>query len=108
MFKILIALSLFVAIQGQLVGGFTDRPDLIGSPVTRNMVKLAVNELANGENLRVSPVNIVSVATQVVNGINYRIVFTARPFASNTLVSCTTRIYQQFSGEQSVSSVNCA
>ena len=108
MFKLLIALSLFLAIQGQIPGGFTNRPDLINSEVTRNMVKLAVNELANGQNLRVSPVTIASVESQVVNGVNYRIVFTARSFSSKTVVVCTTKIYQQFTGAQTVSSVSCA
>ena len=108
MFKLLIALSLFIAIQCQIPGGFTNRPDLVNSDATRNMVKLAVNELANSQNLRVSSLNVVSVASQVVNGVNYRIVFTARPFSSNTVVVCTTKVYQSFSGAQSVSSVNCS
>jgi hypothetical protein len=108
MFKLLIALSLFLAIQGQLPGGFTDRPDLIDSDVTRNMVKLAINELANGQNLRVSQITIANVQSQVVNGVNYRIIFIARSFSSNMVVVCTTKIYQQFSGAQTVSSVSCA
>ncbi|CAF0817159.1 unnamed protein product [Rotaria sordida] len=108
MFKLIIALSLFLAIQGQLVGGFTDRPDLIKSPVTRDMVRLATSELEKSQNLAVSPFNIVSVATQVVNGINYRIVFTARPFSSDAILMCTTKIYKPIHGAQSVSSVHCS
>ncbi|CAF2370887.1 unnamed protein product [Rotaria sp. Silwood2] len=107
MFKLIIALSLFVAIQGQLVGGFTNRPDLIGSPATKAMVKLATNELAKSQNRVVSSLEVLSVATQVVNGINYRIVFSARPYTSDALLICETKIYQQFSGAQSVSSVQC-
>ncbi|CAF0792177.1 unnamed protein product [Rotaria sp. Silwood1] len=107
MFKLIIALSLFVAIQGQLVGGFTDRPDLIDSPITRNMIKLATNELKKSQNLDVSLLTVLSVATQVVNGVNYRIVFAARPYSSDGLLICETKIYRQFNGEQSVSSIRC-
>lgn len=107
MFKILLALSLFVAIQGQLVGGFMDRPDLLNSPMTDSMVKLAVKDLAQKSNLNVSPIKILEVATQVVNGINYRITFTARPYATISVLTCTTKIYQPFQGPESVSSAAC-
>ena len=108
MFKLLVALSLFLAIQGQLPGGFIDRPDLLKDAATRTMVRLAVNDLQAKQNLLVSPVTVVSVATQVVNGLNFRIVFTARSLSSTSAFSCTAKIYQQFSGAQSVSSVVCA
>jgi hypothetical protein len=107
MFKLLVTLSLFLAIQAQ-PGSFTDRPDLVKSSAARAMVRLAVDELASAQNLRVSAVNVVSVSSQVVNGINYRIVFEARSPSSDTVLTCTTKVYQAFSGAQSVSSVNCA
>jgi hypothetical protein len=106
MFKLLVALSLFVAIQGQ-IGGFTNRPDLVKDPTTQDMVRLATNELAKSQNLRVTPVNVVSVGTQVVNGVNYLVVFTARPLSGVRVYTCTAKVYQSFSGVQSVSSVNC-
>lgn len=106
MFKLLIALSLFIAIQAQL-GSFHDRPDLVQDPQTVSMVRLAVAELASSQNLRVLPHGIVSVATQVVNGINYRIVFTARIPSTNGVLYCTTKVYESLSGAQSVSSVSC-
>ena len=109
MFKILIALSLFlVAIQGQLIGGYHERPDLVNSPTTRTMVKLAVTELAKTQNLEVSPIDVFSVATQVVNGINFRIVFSAHNAGADNALFCTTTVYQRFTGQQSVTSVNCA
>jgi hypothetical protein len=106
MFKLLIALSLFIAIQAQ-VGDFHDRPDLVRDPKTVSMVRLAVAELESSQNLHVLPHGIVSVATQVVNGINYRIVFTARNPSTNGVLSCTTTAYQSLDGAQSVSSVSC-
>lgn len=108
MFKLLVALALVFTIQAQFAGGFTDRPDLIRSPLADSLVKLAVTELANGQNLRAIPVKVVSVASQLVNGVNYRIVFTARSPSSNTVLTCTSKVYQSFAGAQSVSSVNCA
>jgi hypothetical protein len=106
MFKLLVALSLFVAIQGQ-IGGFANRPDLVKDPATEDMVRLATNELANSQNLRVTPVTVISVGTQLVNGINYRVVFTARSLSATGFYTCTAKVYQSFSGVQSVSSVNC-
>lgn len=108
MFKLIVALTLFVAIQGQLMGGFTDRPDLLQQPATQVMVRLATEELTKTQNLRVTPINVISVATQVVNGINYRVVFTARSLSALTFYTCTAKVYQSFAGAQSVSSVVCA
>lgn len=108
MFKLLIALAVVFAVQAQIPGGFTDRPDLIRDPSTETMVKLAVNELASGQNLRTVPLQVVSVASQVVNGINYRIVFNVRSLSDNSILTCSTKIYQSFTGTRSVSSVNCA
>ncbi|CAF0827362.1 unnamed protein product [Adineta steineri] len=108
MFKLLVVLSLIAAIQGQIAGGFTDRPDLLEQSSTRSMIRLAVNDLQAKQNLLVSPIKVLSVATQVVNGINYRIVFTARSMGSDSVLTCTSKVYQQFTGVQSVSSVNCA
>ncbi|CAF3392602.1 unnamed protein product [Rotaria socialis] len=107
MFKILIALSLLVVIQGQLAGGFTDRPDLLNDATTRVMVQLSVSELAKTTNLAVSLIKVVKVATQVVNGINYRIDFIARPLSSDAVLTCSTKIYQSFQGQRTVSSVGC-
>ena len=106
MLKLLIALSLFIAIQAQM-GGFQDRPDLIQDPKTVSMVKSAVADLESSQNFRIIPHGVVSVATQVVNGINYRIVFSARLPATNGVVYCTTQFYETLSGEQSLSSVSC-
>ena len=108
MFKLLIALVVVFAVQAQIPGGFTNRPDLLRDPATETMVKLAVNELATGQNLRTAPINVVSVATQVVNGVNYLIVFNVRSLTNNSILQCTTKIYKSFAGAQSVSSVNCA
>lgn len=108
MFKILIALSLFLAIQGQLIGGYTDRPDLVKSPVTQSMVKLAVAELAQRENLQVTPVQIVNVGTQVVNGVNFLVVFSAEKTSTTDVVLCTAKIYQPIEGPRSLTSVECA
>ena len=108
MFKLLVALAVVFAVQAQIPGGFTDRPELVRDPSTNALVKLAVTELATSQNLRAVPLNVVSVATQVVNGINYRIVFNVRSVSNNAIQTCTTKIYQSFSGAQSVSSVSCA
>ena len=108
MFQLLVLLALALTSQAQLAGGFTDRPDLLRSPATSAMVKLAVTELANGQNLRAVPVNVVSVASQLVNGVNYRVVFTARSAGSANILTCTSKIYQSFAGVQSLSSVTCA
>ena len=108
MLKLVVVLALFITIQAQLLGGFTDRPDLLKSELTVSMVKLAVAELANGQNIRAAPMNIVSVGSQVVNGVNYRVVFTARSVTTNAALTCTAKVYQSFSGSQSLSSVNCA
>jgi hypothetical protein len=107
MFKLLIALSVFLAIQGQLPGGYTSHPELVKSAVTRNMVKLAVIELARTENVLVTPIDVVSVETQVVNGQNFRIIFTAGENSSGDVRLCTSVIYQSFNGAQSVSHIKC-
>jgi hypothetical protein len=108
MFKILIALALFLAIQGQFPGGYIDNPELIQKVETQDMVKLAVAELAKTDNLEVTHTNVVSVATQIVNGINFRIVFTAHQSSSIDVLRCEATIYQRFQGARSVSSVKCA
>lgn len=120
MFKVLIALSLFVAIQGQLVrgttstgkpdliGGFKDRPELIGTTATQNMVRTAIIDLAQSQNILATPVNVLSVATQLVHGLNYRIVFTARSFTSDSTIVCTAKFFEQFGGPSTLSSVTCA
>lgn len=108
MFKILIALSLFLAIQGQIPGGYTDRPDLVKSPVTQSMVKLAVTDLAQRENLQVTPIQVINVATQVVNGVNFLVVFSAQKASTTDVVLCTATIYQPIEGPRSLTSVECA
>ena len=108
MLKFLVLFAVIFAVQAQLPGGFTDRPELVRDPSTDALVKLAINELATGQNLRAVPLNVVSVATQVVNGINYRIVFNVRSLSNNAIQKCTTKIYRSLSGAQSVSSVSCA
>ena len=108
MFKILIALSLFLAVQCQLMAGFVDRPDLVQSPTTKLMVKAAVTELAKTQNIEVTPIDVYSVATQLVNGLNFRIVFSAHHSASENIVFCTAKVYQAFNGQRSVNSVECA
>lgn len=107
MFKILVALALLVAIQAQMPGGFTNRPDLINDAGTQVMVKLATSDLLQKQNLLITPVDVISVATQVVNGVNYRIIFTARQYASDMLLVCTTKIYKPFTGPQSVTTAHC-
>ncbi len=109
MFKLLLALSLFLVIQcrSPILGGYTNRPDLIKSPITQSMVKLAVIELARSENLQVKPIAVISVSSQLVNGINYRIEFTAGTQLSGAILNCVTQIYKPFIGQPSVSSVEC-
>jgi hypothetical protein len=107
MFKLLVALSLLVAIQGQL-GGFINRLDLVDSEITQPMIKMAIQKLSATENVQVSLVKVVDVATQIVNGINYRINFIGRSLSTNTFVTCATQIYQPFNGPESVTSVKCA
>jgi hypothetical protein len=108
MFKILIALFLLVAIQGRSLGGFSDRPDLIDSPITKVMVELSVNHLANSENkLRVVRIDVLHVSRQIVNGKNYYIVFTAHPSSSDNVLVCTAKVYEPRQGEISVTSVEC-
>jgi hypothetical protein len=108
MFKFIIALSLLIVIQGQIPGGFMDRPDLLHDPLTTSMVRLAVSELATKQNLFVTPDDVIAVASQVVNGINYMVVFKAHTPSSDRALFCTTKVYQTFTGEQSITSVNCA
>lgn len=108
MFKVLIALSLFIAIQGQLIGGFKNRPDLLSAPATENMIKIAIADVAQTENILLSPVNVLSVATQVVNGLNYRVVFTARSFSDNDTHVCIAKFYQPIGATPALSAVNCA
>lgn len=107
MFKILIALSLFLAIQGQLIGGYIDRPDLLESPVTNLMVKLAVTDLAQAQNLQVTNTHVINVATQVVNGVNFLVVFTAQKADTTNLLICTAKVYQPIEGQRSLTSVQC-
>jgi len=110
MFKLLIALSLFAAIQCQLLGSFTDRPELLQDPLTQSMVELAINQYAETENVRLVPVNVLNVATKVVNGVLYRITFTAGPTSSQSTFVCTAKIYQSAitSNGLLVSSIQCA
>jgi hypothetical protein len=107
MFKLLIALSLFLAIQGGPIGGFIDRPELIESAATQEMLQLAVAELAKTENLDITPVHVFSVSSQLVNGVNFRIFFLARQSESMDELICSTKIYQTTTGARSVSSVKC-
>ncbi|CAF0787389.1 unnamed protein product [Adineta steineri] len=107
MFKLLVVLALVAAIQGQLPGGFTNRPELVDQESTGALVRLAVQELKDQQNLFVSPVKVLTVGTQVVAGMNYHIVFTARSFSTAGVLTCTARVYQHFTGVQTVSSVAC-
>lgn len=85
-----------------------DRPDLLQDPLTTSMVRLAVSDLATTKNLLVTPDEVVAVASQVVNGINYMVVFKAHTPSSDNVLFCTTKVYSTFAGVQSVTSVNCA
>ena len=107
MLKIVIAIALIFAAQAQLLGGFTNHPELISSQLTRDFVDLAVNDLATRQNIRAVPINVISVATQLVNGLNYRIVFNARSPVDGQILTCTAKAYQSFSGEKALSSVTC-
>lgn len=106
MFKIIIALSLLFVAQAQLIGGFVNRPDLVSSDLAQSLVSMSVENLASSQNLRVFPLNIISVSTQLVNGINYRVEFVGRT-SSNTFTTCTLRAYQSFTSEPTISSVSC-
>jgi hypothetical protein len=71
------------------------------------MVKLAVIELARSENRQVKPIAVIGVSSQLVNGNNYRIEFTAGSPPSEVILNCVTQIYAPFIGQPSVTSVEC-
>ncbi|CAF0787407.1 unnamed protein product [Adineta steineri] len=107
MFKLLVVFALVAAIQGQLPGGLTNRPELVDQESTRAMVRLAVIDLKNKENLLVSQGKVLSVETQSVSGRIFRIVFQARSILTAAVLICRTEIHQNINGIQSVLSVEC-
>ncbi|CAF0816489.1 unnamed protein product [Rotaria sp. Silwood1] len=61
------------------VGGYTDRPDLVNSDLVKGLTVYAAEVLATTQNLFLTNLRTIKVQIQVVNGLNYKIDFSAEP-----------------------------
>ena len=73
-------LVLIIAFHGtfgqMMVGGYSDRPDLIQHDTTLLLTDLAVDYLLAAQNLKLTDLEITRLQIQVVSGTNYKINFT--------------------------------
>ncbi|CAF1170224.1 unnamed protein product [Adineta steineri] len=114
MFKLLVVLSFIAVIQSQLdggfpsLGGYSDHPELIEDVSTRALVRLVVSDLKVNQNLIVTPVKILSVQTQSMYGVTFKIGFTARSTSAPDGLTCTAVVHSGLGDVQTVLSVDCA
>ncbi|CAF2386611.1 unnamed protein product [Rotaria sp. Silwood2] len=70
---LVVACNAFPAIPG----GYTNRPDLVDSDVVKSLTVYAAKVLATTQNLFLANLRVIKVQVQVVNGLNYKIDFSA-------------------------------
>ncbi|CAF1118353.1 unnamed protein product [Rotaria magnacalcarata] len=112
MFKVAVALILLVAVcHGQfgLPGGYSNKPELINTDFIQSLVVFAAEALSQSQNLFLTNLQVTAVQTQVVNGMNYKIGFTAQPtnpkFGTET--KCEVVVYVPINGKPNLSSSQC-
>ncbi|CAF1529297.1 unnamed protein product [Adineta steineri] len=90
------------------VGGYTDHPELIENSNIKALVKYAAEYLASTDNLILDEIKITRVQTQLVNGINYKLEFTAQSVnGHNKLTTCEAVIYERFDSTRKITSAQC-
>jgi hypothetical protein len=61
------------------LGGYTERPELLGDQKMQALVSYAAESLSIAQNLILNNLKVIRVQTQLVNGVNYKLDFTAEP-----------------------------
>ena len=99
---ILLAITFTTINSDMILGGYTDRPDLIKDKEVEELVGYATKYLTTTQNLYLSKTKINRVQTQVVAGTNYKIDF------SDGSMTCQAVIYVRFDGTTKVTSAECS
>lgn len=104
-----LALTLTAVHSTILLGGYSDRPDLIQDAEVQGLVKYASQYLASTQNLVLNYIKIRHVQTQVVAGMNYKIDFTGQSMDNyrNDYMDCQTVIYVRFDGTKRITDIQC-
>ncbi|CAF1074204.1 unnamed protein product [Didymodactylos carnosus] len=89
MLKLLIVPSLlFICVLSQT--SQMDRPELVKSPITKKLVKLAINSLEGEQKLHLTNPEVMSVRTMIIRpGVSWNIEFLAEPLTTHHQVICS-------------------
>lgn len=102
--------SLLVAANCDLiVGGYTNRPDLLEDKTVKELVSLATDHVATKDNVFLKNIKIIRVQTQVVAGTNYKINFSGEVNSDKGTITnkCQAIIYVNLESTRQVTSVKC-
>ena len=110
---VVLAALLVVASNGLItgrVGGYTDRPELVGDSNTKALVSYVAEHLALEQNLILDHLKVIRVQTQLVAGINYKLDFTAEPVNGlhGKITTCQAIIYVRFDSTRKITSAECS
>ena len=104
-------LLLVVACHGFLgnLGGYVDRPELINDQTTQALANYAAEHIATTQNLLLEHIKVIRVQTQLVNGVNYKINFTAEPVEgiSGQTTTCEVVINVRFDSVKNIAQAQC-
>ena len=112
MFKLIGALLLLVvACNGLLgnLGGYIDRPELLNDSFTETLANYAAEYIEQTQNLILNNLKVIKVETQLVNGVNYKITFTAGPIegVSGQTTKCEVVINVRFDSFKEIAQAQC-
>ncbi|CAF0783768.1 unnamed protein product [Rotaria sordida] len=104
-------LVLVVACHGFLpnVGGYKDRPDLVNDDKIKALTSYAAEYLSKAQNLFLANLRIIKVQTQVVDGLNYKIDFSATPVngAPGQKTTCQVVVHVRFDSSKNIAQSQC-
>ncbi|CAF1123127.1 unnamed protein product [Adineta steineri] len=112
MFKVVaVFFMLLVACHGLsgINGGYQERPDLIEDKSVLLLTHFAAEYLSTSQNLLLENFRVVRVQTQLVNGMNYKIDFVAKPVndISGEKTTCQVVIHVSFQSVKSILQSQC-
>ncbi|CAF0821761.1 unnamed protein product [Adineta steineri] len=112
MFKVAaVFFMLLVACHGLFskAGSYQERPDLIEDKSVLLLTHFAAGYLHTSQNLLLQDYRVIRVQTQLVNGMNYKIDFVAKPVndISGEKTTCQVVIHVSFQSVKSILQTQC-
>jgi hypothetical protein len=92
-----------------LLGGYSDRPELLEDENIQSLTNYVVEYLATTQDLILNNYRITRVQTQIVAGINYKIDFTAESIqgGNEKILTCQAIIYVRFDSTKKITKAQC-